>query len=939
MGSDDGGALTGGVGVSVSDWENWASLGKFVEILGVRDVGLEIKADILRHLCYFLSSSAATFKYPSVTPAEDIGLSAVVRDREVNVNYDDLVALHDLLFRELAHHIPLFSAGNEKLAEIHSAFPSSLQELKVAALTLRCCIRLLPLIELFDTGLRNAMGVDLVNLLRKICSPWEPCLLRTKICSSGGITPNIEPYRAPTLCASLEVFVDELLCRSKTQLVLVQDGSSEKGTRSTARFILEATLAHVMISAHAPKELHEPRARACELSLQSAVILLDRVITDNAPRYLLAHVVRIVSQALEDSMCTAGKFYSAAELNHEKKWFSRFLISGYSNNTGSCKVDTNYMPESLSRQVCLWLVSSVLERGVSLYLKFASAPHLANFVGSVNNGPQLSAAVSSTLLASCLWNYMCHRSRMSQECEAALESMLNDATLRKGLEECMDQTCYHDHGHIQGHEPGQDTHCVLKAVFSNGNIERSSGTHFCGRELGVLPVWEEDHSTLIADVLHVMHSALNFITETTRSIEQDSLAADMAREDFDDVWLGLIGSFHQCLPSAGEITAADSVGHVLVFFTDMLYYEAETSISDNKLREYLELLESLLIALLMEYTWRKSTSLPQLFDHTCGKNRTVDVESCRGGENESISPSCYARKVVSLLQGFLEEPDLPEILGGNAVSIILQINCFLNDFCEFMDKVLSTSDWRDYIPANGRRFSRKIPKTMQEVVLLDRNIGEENFDHDMPLWDGHLSPDDERGPAEHQPCPSNAGRQQGQDRESEPAEHQPCPSNAGRQQGQDEESEPPEHDLCPTNIRVDKQQLRPSTLPILQRLLKHRRRQANPRDVSPERNPVSEPEGVTRTPRPVRKCRQVSEDETSDIPTEAEGNQFVAEVLLLEKTSENFDDLNDFIVCKQGRSYTRWLNRRTKFRRRKRTREIWKRSEEKQKLLSMLNIV
>ena len=83
----------------------------------------------------------------------------------------------------------------------------------------------------------------------------------------------------------------------------------------------------------------------------------------------------------------------------------------------------------------------------------------------------------------------------------------------------------------------------------------------------------------------------------------------------------------------------------------------------------------------------------------------------------------------------------------------------------------------------------------------------------MPLWDGHLSPDDERGPAEHQPCPSNAGRQQ----------------------GQDEESEPPEHDLCPTNIRVDKQQLRPSTLPILQRLLKHRRRQANPRDVSPER--------------------------------------------------------------------------------------------------------
>lgn len=91
--------------------------------------------------------------------------------------------------------------------------------------------------------------------------------------------------------------------------------------------------------------------------------------------------------------------------------------------------------------------------------------------------------------------------------------------------------------------------------------------------------------------------------------------------------------------------------------------------------------------------------------------------------------------------------------------------------------------------------------------------------------------------------------------------------------------------------------------------------------------------------RPIRKCRQKEGDKTTDIPTEAEGNAFVAEVLLLERTSENFDDLNDFIVCKEGRSYTRWLNRRTKFRRRKRNREIFKRSEEKQKLLSMLNIV
>lgn len=171
----------------------------------VSGLSQEIKADVLRHLCYFLSSSAATFKYPSPTSTEDISLSAVVREREVYINYDDLVALHGLLFRELAHHVPLFSADDGRFGESHSAFPSTLQGLKVAALTLRCCIRLLPLIELFDTGLRNAMGVGLDNFLQKLCSPWEPCLLPAKVCPLEAMTSNIEPYRAPMLCASLEV--------------------------------------------------------------------------------------------------------------------------------------------------------------------------------------------------------------------------------------------------------------------------------------------------------------------------------------------------------------------------------------------------------------------------------------------------------------------------------------------------------------------------------------------------------------------------------------------------------------------------------------------------------------------------------------------------------------------------------------------------------------
>lgn len=113
------------------------------------------------------------------------------------------------------------------------------------------------------------------------------------------------------------------------------------------------------------------------------------------------------------------------------------------------------------------------------------------------------------------------------------------------------------------------------------------------------------------------------------------------------------------------------------------------------------------------------------------------------------------------------------------------------------------------------------------------------------------------------------------------------------------------------------------------------------------RVPLPEPEVEKVEKRPVRKCRQPPIVEPAIVdsiePDEngATGNPYVAEVLLLEKTSskENFDDLEDFIVCKTGRSYTKWLNRRSKFRRRKRTREIWKRAEHKKKLLSMLNIV
>lgn len=86
---------------------------------------------------------------------------------------------------------------------------------------------------------------------------------------------------------------------------------------------------------------------------------------------------------------------------------------------------------------------------------------------------------------------------------------------------------------------------------------------------------------------------------------------------------------------------------------------------------------------------------------------------------------------------------------------------------------------------------------------------EENFVHDMQFLEELPSPDER----EFRQRPADFARQQSQDDYREPAEHQSCPLNTG----------------------LEKQQLRPSTLPILQRLKKHRSRPAKPRDVSPER--------------------------------------------------------------------------------------------------------
>lgn len=67
-------------------------------------------------------------------------------------------------------------------------------------------------------------------------------------------------------------------------------------------------------------------------------------------------------------------------------------------------------------------------------------------------------------------------------------------------------------------------------------------------------------------------------------------------------------------------------------------------------------------------------------------------------------------------------------------------------------------------------------------------------------------------------------------------------------------------------------------------------------------------------------------------------NPYVQSCIASDKSmdGDTFEDLNDFIVCKEGRNYVKWKKERQKFVARRRARNIWKRMEEREKLLAKL---
>lgn len=85
----------------------------------------------------------------------------------------------------------------------------------------------------------------------------------------------------------------------------------------------------------------------------------------------------------------------------------------------------------------------------------------------------------------------------------------------------------------------------------------------------------------------------------------------------------------------------------------------------------------------------------------------------------------------------------------------------------------------------------------------------------------------------------------------------------------------------------------------------------------------------------------IDEEEDLDLSAKSEKacvrNSFVKSVIKVQGTyGGNFNDLDDFIVCKKGRNYSRWLKKRCKIRKKRYNQQFFQIMRRRKELLALL---
>ncbi|KAL5699519.1 hypothetical protein ACHQM5_030406 [Ranunculus cassubicifolius] len=258
-----------------------------------------LKSDNLKILYhFFIQLLEISRNWSNCRAANHEGIK--IHNLNYTVKFSDILSIATFIFAELSRKFkPCLS--NKKLAQSSLGLVDS-RDARDSILLLRCCLGVLPLLEVEPTVFIGKCR-ELLMLLRKICSP--------ELSLDDSDSPT------PFLSSILEVFTDELLAHKQLRkyLILVDDVSftNEKLFKhhlhdgdNQIDVLLAMICAHFILSNHyvdAGKQflgtsILGKEAPSLELCLASSVQLLAITLLVSAPYIFQAHLISIVSKCI-----------------------------------------------------------------------------------------------------------------------------------------------------------------------------------------------------------------------------------------------------------------------------------------------------------------------------------------------------------------------------------------------------------------------------------------------------------------------------------------------------------------------------------------------------------------------------------------------------------------------------------------------------------------
>ncbi|KAL0314134.1 UNVERIFIED_CONTAM: hypothetical protein Sangu_2257800 [Sesamum angustifolium] len=329
----------------------------------------------LYHLLIRLSSSAQwSVKYAVGSPEHDLEIC----DGGIKVTFGDIRELSNVLFKELEERFErLFSifsriSANKDLGEsnFHQALCNAVE---IMNLLFRCCMLLLTLLAA-KPNLILEIGPIVLRIVRKLSSPnlventgthafvfeksvFHECAPADNGCSTSyveGFTASIqflEPCNPLLFLKStmLEVFVDELLVHGQSRgcFKLINSVASinemifnPHSAHCDIGIVIEAMCHHFILSfsdkqafgdflsrlfcTHA-KELKYPFG-APALGVTAAISLLLSPFMVSAPRYMQAHLISLVSEAIDIKILKPDRRLTNCFLSTFEKSVTLYII-------------------------------------------------------------------------------------------------------------------------------------------------------------------------------------------------------------------------------------------------------------------------------------------------------------------------------------------------------------------------------------------------------------------------------------------------------------------------------------------------------------------------------------------------------------------------------------------------------------------------------------